>query len=62
MTFQSKKLVAKIDNDVVTHQWSGDLSILVIASAQLNDYVVTQQWSGDLSIDKAIEGLESLKS
>ena len=35
---------------VVTHQWSGDLSILTKLMLQKIPGVVTHQWSGDLSI------------
>ena len=35
---------------VVTHQWSGDLSILDFEIDDVNGLVVTHQWSGYLSI------------
>ena len=35
---------------VVTHQWSGDLSIAVSLTETSPSLVVTHQWSGDLSI------------
>ena len=40
------KTIAK----VVTHQWSGDLSIYTATTLRHCKEVVTHQWSGDLSI------------
>ena len=37
-------------NTVVTHQWSGDLSIAEAKKLVANIDVVTHQWSGDLSM------------
>ncbi len=51
MTFQSKTSTSCILTDwVVTHQWSGDLSMQEDCFERLIWEVVTHQWSGDLSI------------
>ena len=43
-------LVLGDKNEVVTHQWSCDLSISPIGVVNDFSIVVTHQWSGDLSI------------
>ena len=39
-----------MQKDVVTHQWSGDLSIILPQNEIIHIVVVTHQWSGDLSM------------